>query len=305
MSEGGTKAGSMIFELDLDRTRYDKGLQDALTSAEEKGVSIDKAWKNLGTKSDEMFTRMKANAILSYETIAKSATASAEDQARAAAMGAAKIEALNAKQFATQIAQTKAMQAAQQQYWDNLGIRSQATIQRQIDETTKGAAILQSTLKKNSQDWINIERAKNDSLAHLHDEMVGKQEWSMAAMARASRRGSLHMHRSTALHCCSSNDNRRPTEHDRQPATNYNRQATDRLCFRSRERTNLRTTRAQSPVPRRASRAICASTHPTKHDDLRSAFRNPGSKSFSARRWRRAADLPVPSRLEFRCCELL
>ena len=109
----------MIFELDLDRTRYDKGLQDALTSAEEKGVSIDKAWKNLGTKSDEMFTRMKANAILSYETIAKSATASAEDQARAAAMGAAKIEALNAKQFATQIAQTKAMQAAQQQYWDN------------------------------------------------------------------------------------------------------------------------------------------------------------------------------------------
>ena len=188
MSEGGTKAGSMIFELDLDRTRYDKGLQDALTSAEEKGVSIDKAWKNLGTKSDEMFTRMKANAILSYETIAKSATASAEDQARAAAMGAAKIEALNAKQFATQIAQTKAMQAAQQQYWDNLGIRSQATIQRQIDETTKGAAILQSTLKKNSQDWINIERAKNDSLAHLHDEMVGKQEWSMAAMARAALR---------------------------------------------------------------------------------------------------------------------
>jgi len=315
MSEGGTKAGSMVFEMDLDRTKLEKGLQDELSATKKTVDSMESAWRALGTKSDEYFASTRTKAIQGYEYIAKAGTASAEQIARAAYLGAAKIDAINQKQFGsyvnyyqgliaqaeasnvarnnanaqywmTKITQDKAMlnaeiaayeenamrkkviqdklnadnaqwwmqritqakvmgrleveayeenalrkkaiqdkqnlensdwwmnrinrnramlhteseawaenaarnktiqnKAAQDALvpWQTLNIRSTAAIKNQMELTTAAATQLQAQHVKGSQDWLNIEKAKNDQLKHLNKEMVMDHDMSMAAMTR-------------------------------------------------------------------------------------------------------------------------
>jgi len=182
---GGTKAGQLIFEMDLDRSKMERGLQDVLASTEQKAVTIDRAWKNLGTKTDETFNRMKANAIVSYEAIAKAGFKSADEQARAMATMATKVEAINAKQYAVQIAQNKSLEAEQSKMWSTIGIRSMAAIKEQMDQVEISSRTLLAKTQQGSQDWINIEKAKNAKLKELSNEMVGHHEMSMAAITRA------------------------------------------------------------------------------------------------------------------------
>jgi hypothetical protein len=188
MSAGGTKAGSLIFEMDLDRSKMEKGLQDQLKSVENKSQSIEKAWSNLGTKSDEHFNRTKAIAIKSYEQISQAGFKSAEEQARAMMMLSAKVEALTAKQQISQANQSKAMAMQAAVPWDNLGIRSTAAIRSQIDAVNASYATIKKQAGLSSQDLINIERGKNEQLKQLNAEMVGQHDMSMAAMARAALR---------------------------------------------------------------------------------------------------------------------
>lgn len=107
----GRPIGTMIAEIDLDRTKYDKALQDMLASSETGAVKVEKAWKNLGVKTDEMYTKMKANAVLSFEAIAKSGTASADEIRRAEEAKNTRIERLNEQQFGKQASLIETLKA--------------------------------------------------------------------------------------------------------------------------------------------------------------------------------------------------
>jgi hypothetical protein len=80
-------------------------------------------------------------------------------------------------------ANTKIVADAEEHY-KTLGIRSQAAIQAQIADVGRAATAQQAIVTKGSQDWINIERAKNAKLKELNAEMVGSHEMSMAGMTR-------------------------------------------------------------------------------------------------------------------------
>ncbi len=99
----GSKVGTVFAEIDLDRTKYDRSLQAMLASSQDGTVKIEKAWKNLGAKTDETYTRMKANAVLSWEAIAKSGAASADEIRRAQEAMHRKLDSLNALQFGAHV----------------------------------------------------------------------------------------------------------------------------------------------------------------------------------------------------------
>ena len=54
---GGAPVGQIFVEIDLDRSKYDKALQNMLSSTEGKIVTSERAFKNLGVKTDETFKR--------------------------------------------------------------------------------------------------------------------------------------------------------------------------------------------------------------------------------------------------------
>jgi len=108
---GGAPVGQIFVEIDLDRSKYDKALQNMLSSTEGKIVTSERAFKNLGVKTDETFTRMKANAVKSFEAIAQSGTASANEIRRAQEAMNKKLAALNEKQFGKQLSLMDKMKA--------------------------------------------------------------------------------------------------------------------------------------------------------------------------------------------------
>ena len=174
MSQGGTAAGSMIFSMGMDRSEFSDGLQKTIKDTEKAGVEIGSAWKSLRTKTDAEYNAMSANAIASYTAIKNAGVHSAEEIARAQYVATAQVNNVWKKQFADQ-----------NQMWNDLGIRSQKAIKSQIDQVTAAATATQTSVKKGSQEWINIETAKNNKLKELNNEMMGQHEMSMASMTRA------------------------------------------------------------------------------------------------------------------------
>lgn len=294
---GGTKLAQLFAEIDLDRTKYDKALDDAIAGAEVATIDIEKAFKALGTKTDATWEKQRlsiekyykaivekggltANEIVAIEQgraakiaaidakqyvgrnkyLADEASAYAENAARIltiqqasvreqteqlAQMNAARerYNQVNAQSWMTriaaekrylnaeaeafaenerrkrtiqnnsekeQLAQMQAFNVARETYnqqraqekanliigsgtasgtnnsdWSNLGIRSTAAIKAQEEQIKASAAVIQSTVQRGSQDWINIENAKNAKLKSLNAEMVDEHSMSMASMTRA------------------------------------------------------------------------------------------------------------------------
>jgi hypothetical protein len=75
--------------------------------------------------------------------------------------------------------------AATNEHYNTLGMKSAASINEQIANVTKAATAQQLIVGKSSEDWIRIERAKNEKLKELNKEMTGQHEMSMASMTRA------------------------------------------------------------------------------------------------------------------------
>lgn len=164
--------GTIYTELDLDFTKFEKNQQKLLQSAKEASASVEKNWQNLKAKSDTIFQAMANSAILSYDKIAKQANVSAEEQFRAQSAMVAKINSIN-------------QDMAKNPLYETLGIRSKAAIDAQ-----KSAILLSyDTIKKSglasAQDLINIERAKNEQIKKLDDELLGKKETNLAALTRS------------------------------------------------------------------------------------------------------------------------
>src|SRR3989304_641210 len=70
-------------------------------------------------------------------------------------------------------------------HYATLGMKSAASINEQIANVTRAATAQQLIVGKSSEDWIRIERAKNEKLKELNKEMTGSHEMSLASMQRA------------------------------------------------------------------------------------------------------------------------
>ena len=57
----GKPVGQMYVELSLDATKYTKAQKEILAGAEKNSADINKAFKIVGTKSDEIYNAMRQN----------------------------------------------------------------------------------------------------------------------------------------------------------------------------------------------------------------------------------------------------
>lgn len=101
MAEGHS-IGKIFVELDLDASRYTKGQQQLLKDATTVSLNVEKNFQNLGIKSSAVFDLMRQKIINSYEMIANSSKATANDIVRAEEAKNAKLKALNEQQFGHQ-----------------------------------------------------------------------------------------------------------------------------------------------------------------------------------------------------------
>jgi hypothetical protein len=98
----GKPIGTIFVELDLDASRYTKGQQKLLQDAQSTSLNIEQNFKNLGIKSSAEMDLMRAKIINSFDMIANSSKATANDILRAEEAKNSKLNALNTQQFGAQ-----------------------------------------------------------------------------------------------------------------------------------------------------------------------------------------------------------
>jgi len=165
-------AGKIFVQLKLDDKEYKQRLSDDLTSTEATTKGIEAAWRALGAKTERSYDLQAKAAQNAYTLIKNSAQSTANDIVRAEEAKVAKLNSIN-------------QQLTKSSYYETLGIKSTAAITAQKEAVIEAANKIQSTVQKNSQDWINVENAKNAKLKELNKEIVGDHDMSMAAMTRA------------------------------------------------------------------------------------------------------------------------
>ncbi len=94
--------GKIYVELDLDASRYMKSQQQLLKDATSTSLNIEKNFKNLGIKSSAEFDLMRAKITNSYNMIANSSKATANDIIRAERAKNETLARLNEQQFGKQ-----------------------------------------------------------------------------------------------------------------------------------------------------------------------------------------------------------
>ena len=99
----GKPVGVIFVELDLDASRYTKGQQKLLKDATSTTLNIEQNFKNLGVKSSAEMDLMRAKIKNSFDMIANSSKATANDIIRAEEAKNAKLKALNDQQFGAQL----------------------------------------------------------------------------------------------------------------------------------------------------------------------------------------------------------
>lgn len=95
----GRSIGTVYAEIDLDSSRYLRSQKQLLKDATSTSLSIEQNFKNLGVRSSAEFDLMRAKITNSYNMIASSAKASANDILRAEQAKNAQLKALNEQQF--------------------------------------------------------------------------------------------------------------------------------------------------------------------------------------------------------------
>lgn len=98
----GTSVGTIYAELDLDASRYTKAQHALLRDATQTTLNIEQNFKNLGIKSAAEFDLMRQKIQNSYNMIANSSRATAEDRVRAEQAMHAKLQSLNDQQYGAQ-----------------------------------------------------------------------------------------------------------------------------------------------------------------------------------------------------------
>jgi hypothetical protein len=94
--------GKIFVELDLDPSKYMKGLQGIHKDASVVTLDVEKNFKDLGIKSSQHFDLLRAKAENAYQGIKHSSLSSANDIVRAEEAKNAKLTQLNEQQFGKQ-----------------------------------------------------------------------------------------------------------------------------------------------------------------------------------------------------------
>lgn len=95
----GKPVGTMYVELAMDATKYTKAQKEILAGAEKNSADINKAFKIVGTKSDEMYNAMRQNITNHLEAIKRSHLSSNDEIRRAKESAAAKLKQIDTEQF--------------------------------------------------------------------------------------------------------------------------------------------------------------------------------------------------------------
>ena len=99
----GTPVGTIFAEIDLDRTKFDRSQNAILDSATATTLNVEKAWKQLSSKSDLIFDAQRQSFQNAYDRIASSATSTTDAIIRAEQAKKDKISAINEQQFGKQV----------------------------------------------------------------------------------------------------------------------------------------------------------------------------------------------------------
>jgi uncharacterized protein YihD (DUF1040 family) len=181
----GKPVGTAFAELDLDLTPFERKLKTAYDKTIEGTQKFEQTFKQLGISSDRLIESQRQMAIASYEAIANSAKSSANDIIRAE-------EAKNARLLALENQRNSTMLGS----WNNLGIKSQASIEAQKAAIISSFDAIKNSSVSTSDDIVRAEIAKNEKLKSLQNELyghhktlfekiVGDHEASVAGMMRA------------------------------------------------------------------------------------------------------------------------
>lgn len=105
----GRAIGTVFIELDLDPSRYTKGQQQLLKDATSASLNIEENFKKLGVKSSAEMDLMRAKIINSFDMIANSSKATANDILRAEEAKNRQLAALDEQQFGKQTMRMSAL----------------------------------------------------------------------------------------------------------------------------------------------------------------------------------------------------
>ena len=178
----GKPVGTIFVELDLDASRYTKGQQKLLKDAQSTTLNIEQNFKNLGIKSSAEMDLMRAKIKNSFDMIANSAKATANDIVRAEEAKNAKLKALNEQQFGAQ----KSLLGNLKSNWIAYSAAAFAAV-KAIDKAIEMAKA-GSMLEKQSQAFQNLATAAGTSsqrviadLKKISGNMVAESDLMTAA----------------------------------------------------------------------------------------------------------------------------
>lgn len=171
---GGTKIGQLIVEIDADRSKYDKKVDEMVQSSGLETKKIGDSWKALGVKNDEHYAKLTANYKRHHNKLITDTQLSANERLAIETQLQAKLAANEAKHYAARNAPYKTM-----------GIRSNAAIEIEKTAVSNAYAAMVVATQVGTTERYRINQAFNEKIKTLNNELTGHHEMSMAAMTRA------------------------------------------------------------------------------------------------------------------------
>lgn len=149
-------------------------LKDLTRTTEKTTAAIDDYWKRLEANMRRVSVSPQVQGVPWQQF-------GLGNMAQAVEAQSAKIKAVQADILAGE----RRTAAEREAMWGRLGVRSTAAIEAEKRAVIASYDSIRGTVQRGSQDWINIERAKNERLKQLNREMVGDHERSIASMTNA------------------------------------------------------------------------------------------------------------------------
>lgn len=170
-------SGTLLFPVDLELTPLETKLAAVHKRMVEGATKSEEAFKTLGISSDRFYAAQKQTAFAAYDAIMHKEKSTLDDRLRAEEAYSAKLRSIYTQQ-----------NAVMEGHWNTLGVKSASALNQQKADVEYAFNAISRTVTKGSQDYINIEKAKNDKIKALNDEMVGKHDEGIAGMIRGTLR---------------------------------------------------------------------------------------------------------------------
>lgn len=177
---GGTKFAQLITEIDLDRSKYDKGLDEITANSEVAVVKVEKQWKALGIKTDAFWESQRQVAVRNYQKIVEAGTATANELVAAEQAKSNKIEAIAAKQYSA----IRSIQEAEAKAKQEFSLQESAIREKQnIENSQYWFARMKYEKEALTQSILEQKKASEAVIALREKENTANQQYWMARIA--------------------------------------------------------------------------------------------------------------------------